>query len=50
MKITKEQQQEYDNLTLCKYCNCSFSEENKKVNHHVHIAGKFISRICHNCN
>ena len=30
MKITKDQEQIHDSLTVCKDCDCKFTEENKK--------------------
>jgi len=50
LKITKEQQKEHDTITTCKECNCSFTDDNKKVIHHDHITGEYISSICSTCN
>ena len=50
MKITKEQEKMHDSLTVCKDCNCKFSEENNKVHHHDHINEQHISTICNICN
>ena len=50
MKITKEQEKIHEKLTVCQDCNCTFTEENKKVHHHDHITGQNISTICNNCN
>ena len=50
IKITKEQQQEHDQLTRCKDCYCSFTEENKKIMHHNHITGYYVNSICNMCS
>ena len=39
IKIIDEQLKEHYKIKNCKYCSCSFSEENKKVMHHKHITG-----------
>ena len=36
--------------TVCSDYNCKFTEDNKKVHHHDHINGQYISTICNNCN
>jgi len=34
----------------CNECYCEFSTDNKKVVHHDHITGYYISTLCNNCN
>jgi hypothetical protein len=36
--------------TQCSRCNCNFTETNKKVAHHDHINGNFLSTLCEKCN
>jgi hypothetical protein len=36
--------------TKCSECNCAFNGNKKKVAHHDHINGKFISTLCYECN
>ena len=50
IKITDEQLNEHNKIKNCNYCSCSFTEENKKVMHHDHITGDYISSICNKCN
>ena len=41
----------YHKLCLeCDECKCNFSKTNRKIIHHDHINGKYISSICNNCN
>jgi len=35
---------------VCNECKCTFSIENKKVVHHDHITGYYISTLCNTCN
>ena len=34
----------------CAQCKCQFTAKNKKVRHHDHLTGYFISSLCSNCN
>ena len=48
--ITKEQNNKHKECIKCSRCECDFTDENKKVKHHDHITGKFISTLCNSCN
>ena len=48
--ITDLQKKEHKIKTTCSKCKCEFTEENKKVKHHDHITGLFISTLCSECN
>ena len=48
--ITDEEKITHNNCLKCSRCETEFTEENKKVKHHDHITGKFISTFCNNCN
>ena len=48
--ITKEQKIKLKDCLKCSRCECEFTEENKKVKHHDHITGNFISTLCNSCN
>jgi RNase P subunit RPR2 len=37
-------------VKICQDCNCNFTEDNKKVLHHDHISGRYISSLCSKCN
>jgi hypothetical protein len=34
----------------CENCKCEYDESNKKIKHHNHITGDFISSLCNKCN
>lgn len=34
----------------CFNCKCEYTKDNKKVAHHDHISGEFISSLCNKCN
>ena len=48
--LTKEQKIKHKDCLKCSRCECKFTEENKKVKHHDHITGNFISTLCNSCN
>ena len=49
--IYKENQIEtHKKEKTCNNCKCEFTELNKKVAHHNHITGEFISTLCNKCN
>ena len=48
--MNKEQKQQHNQVIKCEFCNCSFSEKNKKFIHHDHIIGENMKSICNNCN
>ena len=48
--MTPQEQEEYYKCKECKLCKCSFTSGNKKVRHHNHNTGKYISPLCSNCN
>ena len=47
-EISKEQQEEHDNINVCNDCKSTCTKDNKKCIHHDHITGKYISSICNN--
>ena len=46
----KAELQTHYKVKLCQDCNCNFTEDNKKVLHHDHISGRYISSLCSKCN
>jgi hypothetical protein len=48
--LTNEERIFHNHCKNCTECNTSFSEDNKKVIHHDHITGKYISSLCSHCN
>ena len=46
----EEQKNNHSENTECQECKCKYSVNNKKVAHHDHITGKFISSLCNGCN
>ena len=48
--MTNEQKILHKKNTSCIQCNCSYTLENKKIRHHNHINGQFISSLCNECN
>ena len=48
--VSIEEKQKHDDINNCQECNCSFTDSNKKVLHHNHISGKYISTLCNECN
>lgn len=48
--ITDDQIKKHNDCLTCSRCKCKFDEENKKVKHHDHITGQFISTLCSKCN
>lgn len=48
--LTSEEWKNHKSNTLCQDCQCEYTETNKKVIHHDHITGKYISSICNKCN
>ena len=49
--ILTDEQKHYHNFCLkCDECNENFKEDNKKVIHHDHITGDYISTLCNSCN
>jgi hypothetical protein len=49
-KVTKEENIAHRKALHCTECNTTFNEEAKKVLHHDHITGEFISSLCSPCN
>jgi hypothetical protein len=45
-----EKKQLHDSITHCQECNIKFDKDNKKVMHHDHVTGKYISTLCYKCN
>lgn len=48
--MTTQQKIEHNKANECSFCQSSFDEKNKKVRHHDHLTGEFISTLCNNCN
>ena len=48
--MSAEQKDKHRHCHNCTKCNFEFNSENRKVRHHDHITGDFISTICYNCN
>ena len=47
---TTEQEKEHKINKICFECNKGYTKDNKKVAHHNHITGNFISSLCNECN
>lgn len=45
-----EEQSKHKKVKRCEECDCEFSNDNKKVAHHDHVTGRFISSLCNKCN
>ena len=50
IKYKENEKDIHKKCKLCENCKCEFTELNKKVAHHDHISGEFISTLCNNCN
>lgn len=50
IKWDTEQKHNHNKSTNCSECKCMYTDTNKKVAHHDHITGKFISSLCNKCN
>ena len=48
--LTDEQQATYDSSFICPKCNVTYCNYNRKVRHHDHVSGDFVSALCNNCN
>jgi len=48
--MTDDENKKHSLNTNCDNCNCEYEEKNKKIRHHDHITGKFISTLCNTCN
>ena len=48
--MTNEQKILHKKNTNCMQCNCFYTVENKKIRHHNHLNGQFISSLCTECN
>ncbi len=48
--ISDEQKKDHEKALICLSCSSEFSKENKKVLHHDHVNGQYISTICATCN
>jgi len=48
-RTNKEEVENFEKATECKFCKESF-EKTEKVWHHCHVSGKFIAPICQSCN
>ena len=48
--LTNEQKQKHNLLKICPDCKKTFVGDKKKVIHHNHITGEYISSICSDCN
>lgn len=50
IKMNNEQKEKHEVCQLCEKCKCKFTDDNKKVKHHDHITGQYISTLCSKCN
>ena len=50
MVLTPEDEDNFNNATLCSICNKPFTESNKKVRDHCHRTGKFRGAAHNSCN
>lgn len=52
IKISREQKSAFNNATKCSQCKVDFTDEgkSKKVMHHDHVTGEYISTLCSKCN
>jgi hypothetical protein len=50
MKFSKEDRHTHYSNKNCLICNCSYTDDNRKVRHHSHTNGKYIAPLCNNCN
>ena len=48
--LTREQQDAFDEADICKRCNKTFTDSNRKVRHHDHKSGLYIDALCNACN
>ena len=48
--MTEKDKSTYFKADKCSKCECEFTDKNKKVRHHDHITGQFISVMCNQCN
>jgi len=48
--FTNNDKLNHKKATKCAECDCTFNENKKKVAHHDHINGQFISTLCDLCN
>ena len=48
--LTEEQKNKHFKKKYCEECNIKFDEKIKKVYHHDHISGEYISSLCNKCN
>ena len=48
--ISDKKKKEHYSKLVCDECKCKFDDKNKKVMHHDHMSGKFISTLCNKCN
>ena len=50
LPLTRQEQAEFDASVVCPKCLQAYTDENKKVRHHDHKTGNFISAVCNTCN
>ena len=48
--LTDEEIKKHRNVVVCEDCKATFTDKNKKVIHHDHVTGKYISSLCRECN
>jgi hypothetical protein len=48
--LSREEQVQFNNSTVCVSCERNYSASNSKVRHHCHVTGKYINAVCNSCN
>lgn len=50
IKMSEEQQDEYNRSTTCNLCKKEYTILNRKVRDHCHLSGQYRQTICNSCN
>jgi len=50
LPLTKKERKANREETMSPYCKDPFTSENRKVHHHCHVSGRYLSPACNNCN
>jgi hypothetical protein len=50
INLTEQEKSDFEMAVTCANCGTAFTAGNKKVRHHCHISGRFLSAVCNNCN
>ena len=48
--MSRDERMLYDDAKVCSTCKREFTDMNRKVRHHCHVTGRFLSATCNNCN